>query len=332
MAEQIVVADIGGTNARFALATLARGARPTISNVTRMPAADYPGLEEAWRDFAATLGEGRPRRAAIAIAAPMRGAVLTFTNSDWRIDPDGIERQLGLDEVLLLNDFDAAAHAVDVLEPDELAHIGGPDRPLRKTGLVRLIGPGTGLGVAMLAYPPGGGPPLAGATEGGHVGFAPQDEVEAAIAERVHARHGRVSTERLVSGPGLVDIQEGLAALEGISPVHVDDKALWAAAIAGEDRLAAAALDRFCLIFGAVAGDIALVQGAGAVVLGGGISPRIRDHLRAGGFVRRFTDKGRYRDYMAAIPIRMMTHSEPGLLGAAVAMARRDDRRRSGSA
>jgi glucokinase len=323
LAEQIVVADIGGTNARFALATLDGAQRPTIGEVTRLPAADYPGLPEAWRDFIAAIGRPPPSRAAIAIAAPMRGEVLSFTNSAWKIPRDAIGRALGLDEVLLLNDFGAAAHAVDALRPDELLHICGPDTALPRQGLISLIGPGTGLGVAMLAYPPSGGAPVIVETEGGHVGFAPQDAAEQAIATLVRQRHGRVSTERLVSGPGLAAIHAGLAALQGASATTLDDKALWAAATGGTDPLAAAALDRFCAIFGAVAGDLALAQGAGAVVLGGGIPPRIAERLQGGGFAARFTDKGRYHDYMAAIPVKMMIHPEPGLLGAAVALARK---------
>jgi len=323
LVEQIVVADIGGTNARFALAVLEAGQRPVISHITRLPVADYPGIAEAWRDFAGMVGQPLPNRASIAIAAPMRGETLSFTNSSWTIPRHGLERTLGIDEALLLNDFGAAAHAVDVLEPAELEHIAGPDMPLPRAGVVSLVGPGTGLGGALLAYPPAGGPPLIVETECGHIGFAPQDATEEAIARIARDRYGRISTERLAAGPGLAIIHDGLAALAGAPATSLDDKALWAAAIAGEERIARAALDRFCRILGAAAGDIVLAQGGAALVLGGGIAPRIAAHLRAGGFAACFTDKGRYRDYMAAIPIRMMTHPEPGLLGAAVAFARR---------
>lgn len=317
---EIIVADIGGTNARFALATIGDGGRPALRQIMRLAAADHAGLEQAWRAFAGYIGRALPDRAAIAVAAPLRGEVLRFTNSPWTIDRRRIGEALGLADLLLINDFGAAGHALDVLEPAELAYVCGPDQPLPRTGSVSVIGPGTGLGVAILGY--GDGPPLVIETEGGHVAFAPIDDFEAAVAERVRRRHGRVSTERMVSGAALADIRATLAEIEGRDAPALDSAELWKSALAGEDDLLSRAVDRFCLMLGSVAGDLALAHGAGGVALGGGIGPRLLDRLRDGGFHQRFIAKGRYEGYMAAMPVRMMVHPEPGLLGAAVAYDR----------
>ena len=158
-------------------------------------------------------------------------------------------------------------------------------------------------------------------TEGGHVDFAPLDSIEDAILARLRARFRRVSVERVVAGPGLVDIYEALAALEGRTVSPIDDKTLWAAALAGDDSLAAAALDRFCLSLGAVTGDIALHQGAGGVVIAGGLGLRLADDLPRSGFATRFVAKGRFEAMMAAIPVKLLTHPQPGLYGAAAAFA-----------
>ncbi len=158
--------------------------------------------------------------------------------------------------------------------------------------------------------------------EGGHVDFAPLDVIEDAILAHLRQRYRRVSTERMVSGPGLLNIYEALAAIEDRPAIHHDDKALWTAAIKGEDSLATAALDRFCRILGSVAGDVVLVQGAGALVLAGGIAPRIADILRGSGFGQRFTAKGRFETMMADFPVKIATHPQLGLLGAAAAFAK----------
>jgi glucokinase len=158
-------------------------------------------------------------------------------------------------------------------------------------------------------------------TEGGHLDFAPLDSIEDALLARLRARYRRVSVERIVAGPGLAAIIEALAAIEGRPVPAGDDKTLWAAALDGTDSLAAAALDRFCLSLGAVAGDIALAQGASAVVIAGGLGLRLADHLPRSGFAQRFTAKGRFEVMMAEIPVKLITHPQPGLFGAAAAFA-----------
>jgi glucokinase len=160
-------------------------------------------------------------------------------------------------------------------------------------------------------------------TEAGHIDFAPLDSIEDAILARLRKRHRRVSVERVVSGPGLVEIYETLAGIEGRAIQPLDDKALWALGTSGEDSLAAAAVDRFCLSLGSVAGDIALAQGGFAgVVIAGGLGLRIKDTLLRSGFAERFRAKGRFEGLMAGLPVKLITHPQPGLFGAAAAFAR----------
>ena len=316
---EIVAVDIGGTHARFALAEVERGRVVALGREVVLRTAEHASLQTAWEAFAAEAGRPLPRAAGIAVACPIQGEVLQLTNNPWILRPALIGKQLGLDCFSLVNDVAAGAHAVAQAGPEQLRHLAGPDAALPETGVISIVGPGTGLGVAALLRTPAGYQVLP--TEGGHVDFAPLDALEDAILARLRQRYRRVSVERVVAGPGLVEIYEALAAIEGRAALPRDDKALWAAALAGEDSLAAAALDRFCLSLGAVAGDIALAQGAGGVVIAGGLGLRLADHLPRSGFARRFVAKGRFEALMATIPVKLITHPQPGLLGAAAAFA-----------
>ncbi len=184
-------------------------------------------------------------------------------------------------------------------------------------------GPAPGLGVAHLWRDAEAGTYHVQATEGGHADFAPLDTIEDAILSRLRKRHTRVSVERVVSGPAIVDIYETLAALEGRAVPSEDDVAIWTRGMEGSDSLAAAAVDRFCLALGATAGDVALTQGGFAgVVIAGGLGYRIREILLTSGFAERFRAKGRFAGLMASIPVKLIVHPQPGLYGAAAAFAR----------
>ena len=182
-----------------------------------------------------------------------------------------------------------------------------------------MLGPGTGLGVAQLIRGEGGYRVVE--TEGGHIDFAPLDSLEDRVLAELRARYRRVSVERIASGPGLANLYGALAVVEGRAASFLDERALWAAAIAREDPLAAAALDRFCLSLGSIAGDIALAQGAEAVVIGGGLGQRLAEQLPHSGFADRFVAKGRFERRMAEMPVKLVTHPQPGLFGAAAAFA-----------
>ncbi|HSJ79185.1 MAG TPA: glucokinase, partial [Erythrobacter sp.] len=187
-------------------------------------------------------------------------------------------------------------------------------------GTVSVIGPGTGLGVAHF-YRYAGGYHVQ-ATEGGHIDFAPLDSIEDAILARLRRRHNRESVERVVAGPGIDDIYQALAAIEHRSVTERDAIEIWTLGTSGEDSLAAAAVDRFCLSLGSVAGDLALAQGGFAgVVIAGGLGYRIRESLLASGFAARFKAKGRFETLMAGIPVKLIVHPQPGLFGAAAAFA-----------
>ena len=236
------------------------------------------------------------------------------------IRPSLIAEKLRVSRFRIVNDFGAVAFAVAELGADDFLHVCGPDVPLPAEGVTTVIGPGTGLGVAQLLRADGHVHVIE--TEGGHIDFAPLDALEDRILASLRRSFRRVSIERLVSGSGLVNIYNALAAVEGRAVAPPEDKALWTAALEGSDPLAAAALDRFCLSLGAIAGDLALTHGSNAVVIAGGIGWRLRDHLHLSGFKERFVAKGRFERRMENIPVKLITHPQPGLFGAAVAFAR----------
>lgn len=317
---QIVAADIGGTNARFALAEIADGRVVALGEPVTLDTDRYASLETAWAAFAARQSAPLPHQAALAIASPIRGDVIKFTNSPWVIHPDLLDQRLGLDRHLLVNDFGAVAHAVAQADPEHFEHLHGPDQPLPGDATVTVCGPGTGLGVAALVLGAGGYRVLE--TEGGHMDWAPLDGLEDAILQRLRRQFTRVSAERVVSGPGLAALYGAMAAIEGRAVALPEDELpIWRAAQDGTDPLAVAALDRFFLILGAVAGDLALAHGSRAVVIAGGLGYRLRERFAASGFAERFVAKGRFRDMMAATPVKLITHPQPGLFGAAAAFA-----------
>jgi glucokinase len=316
---EIVAIDIGGTHARFALAEVDQGRVVRLGEACTLKTADHAGLQTAWEAFGATLGRPLPPAAAIALAGPVRGEMLKLTNNPWIIRPASIPEKLGAERYTLVNDFGAVARAVAQLGDEHFSHLCGPDRPLPREGVISIVGPGTGLGVAQLLRR--GGADHVIETEGGHIDFAPLDSLEDRILAELRQRHRRVSVERVASGMGLTNLYEALAAIEGRDLEYRDEKALWQAAMAGEDSLAAAAFDRFCLALGAVAGDIALAQGAQAVAIGGGLGFRLARHLPRSGFRDRFIAKGRYERRMDEMPVRIITYEQPGLFGAAAAFA-----------
>jgi glucokinase len=317
---QVVAVDIGGTHARFALAEVADGRVESLAEPVTLKTAEHASFQTAWEAFAALQAAPLPRAAAIAIACPIRGEVLQLTNNPWIIRPALIPEKLGVDSHVLVNDFEAVGHAVAQVDAAQLRHICGPDVALPPYGITSILGPGTGLGVGQLFR--NGDSYHVIACEGGHVDFAPLDSIEDAVLADLRKRFRRVSVERIVSGPGLAAIYQVLARVEGRTVPERDDKALWTAALDGSDSLAAAALDRFCLSMGAIAGDFALLNGPTAVVIGGGVGLRLADHLPRSGFAERFAAKGRFETLMRSVPVKLITHPQPGLFGAAAAFAR----------
>lgn len=306
-----LVGDVGGTNARFALADLS-GLAPRLFAPRSFPGADFPSLEAAIDNYLGGVSE-RPASAVIAVAGPVTDGAAALTNGAWRMSEPAL-RDHGFAQARLVNDFTALALSIRRLEAGDLAEIG--EAPSSATGAIAVIGAGTGLGVAAVVREQGRDAVLV--TEGGHVAFAPSDDIETEILRHLSSRFGRVSLERILSGAGLVDLRWALGRIQGAEVRPLEPERIVELALRGEDGLCVETLDRFCAIYGAAAGDFALAFGAtGGVYLGGGIAPRILQTLRAGGFRERFEAKGRFAAYTARIATRVILHPTAALLGAA---------------
>lgn len=317
---ELVAVDIGGTHARFAIATIGDDGAIALDEPETLNTDDHVSFQTAWEDFRERRGGALPDAVSMAVAGPVRQDIIRFTNNPWIIRPPLIAEKLGCARHTIVNDFEAVAHAAARAPDEQFCHLAGPEEDLPERGTISVIGPGTGLGVAHF-WRDGAGGYRVQATEGGHGDFAPLDAIEDAILARLRKRHNRVSDERVVSGPAIVDIFHTLAALEGRAVNELADIEIWTRGMSGEDSLAAAAVDRFCLALGSVAGDIALIQGASGVVIAGGLGYRIRDTLIASGFADRFAAKGRFAGLMASLPVKLIVHPQPGLFGAAAAFA-----------
>ena len=315
----IAAADVGGTHARFSLASIDGGRVIDLGEPVTVKTSEFASFQHAWQEFGRRIEEPLPHELAIAFAGPVGGDVLKLTNNPWVIRPALMQEKLGVERFVIVNDFAAIAHAVAGLDSSAYRHVCGPEKNLPDSGVVSIVGPGTGLGVASLLKRPNGHDVIA--TEGGHIDWAPLDPLEDRILEHLRENFRRVSVERLVSGRGLLNIYEALGTIEKRPFTLRDEKDLWTAALNGSDTLAAAALDRLCLIFGAAAGDFALAQGAHAVVLAGGLGLRLVDYLPRSGFRDRFIAKGRFERMMDEMPVKVIVHPQPGLFGAAAAFA-----------
>lgn len=307
-----LVGDVGGTNARFALVD----GQGHVRHPRIFPCKDYASLADIVAEYIdTTAGKKRPPKAVIAVAGPVVDGEIEFTNLDWNVSEGDLLAHFEFEAVELINDFAAQALACPLLEGADLRPLG-PARPKGPHDCpIVALGAGTGFGVAGLARSDRGDIPVA--TEGGHAGFAPSDEVEVEVWRRLNARHGRVSIERLLSGQGLYDLYTVLCELEGQAPALPDEMAVTTEGLVG-DPIAGRTLDRFGGILGAVAGDLALTFGArGGIFVSGGIAPRIAERLAAGPFRARFEDKGRLSDYVASIPTYLVLHPYPAILGAA---------------
>ncbi len=292
----------------------------SLDEPVKLQTSEHGSFQLAWEEFGRRKGIELPTELALSFAGPVGGDVLKLTNNPWVIRPALMKERLGVDRFTIVNDFGAVAHAVATLPNGEFRHLCGPDKPLPAQGVISIVGPGTGLGVAALLRKSEGYEVIE--TEGGHVDFAPLDNLEDRILVELRRSFRRVSIERVVSGRGLVNLYEALGAIEGQPVTFHDERELWSAALKGTDSLANAALDRLCLSLGSVAGDMALAQGAMGVVIAGGVGLRLADYLHKSGFRDRFIAKGRFERRMDDMPVKLITYPEPGLFGATAAFAR----------
>ena len=314
----VLLADIGGTNARFALADVRRDAPLMVESVRQFEVADFPSLADAARHYLQAMpGDPAVCSAVFAIAGRIDGDQARVTNNSWVISRSGTQAALGLDGVRMVNDFSAQAMAIELLADGDLVAIGGVPsrRPTNVAQTFAVLGPGTGLGVSALIVRDGHCTALE--TEGGHVGFAPSSAEEAAVLERLSAQFGRVSNERLVSGGGLVNIHRALAEIAGETIATFRPQDVTAGASRGDPRCLRA-VQLFCAVFGAIAGDLVLTLGAwDGVFLTGGLVPKLLAELQGSAFRQRFEAKGRFSQAMVTVPTVAVIHPQAGLLGAA---------------
>ncbi len=332
-APPVLLADIGGTNARFALADTGAGQPLLADTVQAFAVADFPSLAEAARHYLDVSGHADAGidEAVFAVAGRVEGDQARITNHPWVISRPRTQAQLGFAHIALINDFAAQAMAIPLLEAADVTPVGGvswaPETaPRHRT--YAILGPGTGLGVGALVIREGRQYPLE--TEGGHVSFPPGTPEELAILDRLSAQFGRVSNERLVCGPGLVNIHRALSELAGEDPGPMQPVDIATGARAGDPRCMRA-VDVFCAVFGAIAGDLVLTLGAwDGVFLTGGLVPKMLDELTHSGFRQRFEHKGRFSPNMAKVPSMAVLHPNAGLLGAAAVAQRAKLRQDSG--
>lgn len=309
-----LLADIGGTNARFALEVEAN----IIKNIEIFPCNDYNTVVDAVKVYLNKFGNPTIKYGAFAIANPVVGDWVQMTNHHWAFSIETTRQALNLEVLILINDFTAQAYAISRMSSSELIQIGGNFCAINAPKAV--LGPGTGLGVSGL-IPCGNGDYIALSGEGGHTSFSPFDDTEVMIWQYTKKKYGHVSTERFLSGSGLVLIYEALADREGIKSAKISPELISEQALSGKSPLCRLTLDIFCAMLGTISADLALTLGArGGVYLCGGIIPRFIDYFKTSPFRVRFEDKGRFDAYLAAIPVYVVLAKYPGIFGVAVAL------------
>lgn len=311
-----LLADVGGTNARLAWQD---GPGAPIEHIQVLPVAQHASLQAAIRVYLGGLGR-QPAAAAIAMANPVTGDLVSMTNHDWSFSQAALRDELGLGTLRVLNDFTALALALPLLPAHELRQVGGTEAV--PGAAIALLGAGTGLGVSgLLPDGAGGGVPIAG--EGGHVTLPAATARERLVMDALVRRHGHASAERVASGTGLLETCQILCEADGVEAGALSSAAaVTEAALQGRHQQALEALEMLCGVLGAVAGNLALTLGArGGVYIGGGVVPRLGTWFDTSPFRARFEAKGRFEGYLSEIPVWVITAQQsPALLGAARAL------------
>ncbi|RCK19280.1 glucokinase [Thalassospira profundimaris] len=305
-----LVGDIGGTNARFAWLDDAGNPHTPMT----LPVREYATIGDAMRAFMLRTDCSDLREFAVAVACPAMADTIKFTNNPWVFSKEALKAEFNLDRLVVVNDFTGLAMSVPYLGPEDLITLfDGPGRP----GLpLAVIGAGTGLGVSGLLPHEGHWLPIQG--EGGHVSLPAVDDLDYEIVKFLTGELGRVSAERILSGMGIENLYRALAAIDGIAVTPKTAAEVVDGALKDGDTLCLKVLERFCLFMGGVAGDLVLTLGAfDGVFIGGGIGPRIADYMKQSGLKERMIAKGRFRDLMNDVPVRLMTAKYPALIGCA---------------
>ena len=311
-----LVADIGGTNARFAMFFDSVG---TLSNERSMSCDRYLGPLDAIEAYLKETDQSRPYEIAMAVATPVTGDRISLTNNRWAFSVEETRQALGVDRLLMLNDFTALALSLPHLTCAQQRQIGGGNSVANAA--IALIGAGTGLGVSGLLPTKNGWAPIEG--EGGHVSFSPANLRETEILRIIWREFPHVSAERLISGIGLDPLYRAIAEIEGKSGLAPAPATITERALCGNDDLCVDVMNTFCGMLGTAAGNLAVSLGArGGVYIGGGIVPRLGDFFDRSPFRERFETKGRFSDYLKAIPTKVILADYPALTGAAQALLR----------
>lgn len=310
-----IVADIGGTNSRFALVVGKKGEQFEIEQVRVLKGEDFSAFEDALAAYIDTLDGVKAKAACVAIAAPISGDQVKMTNLSWSFSQEALRKQFNLNAFAAINDYTAVAVATSRLGDADLTSIL-PGQRVAKANKAAL-GPGTGLGVGGLAYV-SDGHWLEIPSEGGHVTMGPASEFEAQVIAAALKQHGYVSAETCISGPGLVNLYKAISDVHGAKAEAFEPKDVTAKALDGSDDMCKQALSVFCALLGTVASNLVLTYGAkGGVYITGGIVPRFVDFLKASDFEARFRHKGVMSHYLAAVPVDLVTFDETAYLGAA---------------
>ena len=310
----LLIGDIGGTNARFAIAD---NKVPGFSDAITLRCEDYESAEVAIKHYLETIDAKPPKVICLAAAGPIVDGRVRFTNNHWVTSAEDLSAEFAITAVRLLNDFEAIAYSIPFLSEDDCLPIGLPPPKSLEIDhyMLAILGPGTGLGAAGLRKHGQLFIPIAG--EAGHGGFAPETQVQLQILTELRERFDRVSSERLVSGPGLENIHWALMRIHGEKRAHLKPAEIFDAASDDSDPLAAEAVQMFFEILGQVAGDLALTLGAeDGIFIAGGIVRRYPELICDSRFRAGFERKGRHRSIMERIPTQLIMHKEPGLLGA----------------
>ncbi|MBU6475641.1 MAG: glucokinase [Alphaproteobacteria bacterium] len=304
-----LIADIGGTNARFATV----GADGAVENIDVFACADYASLTDAAKAYLGKY-EHTAAHAVFAVAAPILGDEIKMPNHTWVMSQKKIKSDMGFKSLRVINDFAAVAHGVPLLSPEDYYQIG--EGAAQKGAPVGIIGPGTGLGVAAVVFDERGRA-IPVTTEGGHVTMCANTQREwNIIAELKREKYHHVSAERLVSGKGIVNLYQAICALDGIKPDKADPSDITKAGLDRSCPACVEALDLFADLLGTLAGNVALSLGAfGGVYIAGGIVTKLGDWFKTSRFRESFMNKGRSRDYLARIPTFVITHPYPGFVG-----------------
>jgi len=306
-----VVVDLGGTNIRLAVCELETG---TLSKLKEFTCTEFTTLEAALVQYFATL-QDEVKHLCIGIACPVDGDQVVMTNLSWEFSQQALKEKFKLESLYVINDYTAISLAVPFLSQEEKVQIGGGEA--QPDGVTAVFGPGTGLGVSHIVKPADKWISLDG--EGGHVSFTPNTREQADILFLLQEQFGHVSAERILSGQGLHNLYQSLCSLSGQQIEFKQPKDVSQAALDGSCDIARRSLQVFCQVMGGFAGNLALnMNCVGGVYIAGGIVPRFVDFFQSSEFRSFFEDKGRFKDYLSAIPTFVITNDNPGLLGASV--------------